>query len=254
MEEFMMRKSLLIILFFYFFGNIIQAQTNGSLSVSVTTTSTGGNYAPRNIIAIWIEDSSGKFVKTLLAYANTRKTHLNTWEASTTTAGSAFNSVDAITSATQSSHATRTCSWNGTDFNGKLMADADYKLRMELTDKNATGNVASFTFTKGPNTQKLSPASVPSFASISINWTTSVTGINPDANQSNTFVVYPNPGTGQFTILGENIKSLKVTDLSGKEISKSQSPVVDLTTQPKGIYLITIKTDQETVVRKIIKK
>lgn len=249
----MMRRNLLMVLLFCYFGTIIQAQTSGTLSVSVATSSTGRNFAPRNILAIWIEDSSGKFVKTLLAYANTRKTHLNTWEASTTTAGSAFNTVDAITGATQSSHATRTCSWNGTNYSGKLVPDGDYKIRMELTDKNATGNVASFTFTKGPNTQKLSPANVPSFSSISIIWTTSVTGLLPEITQSNTFVVYPNPGTGLFTILGGNVTSLKVTDLSGKEICKSQTPIVDLSNQPKGIYLVTIKTDHETVVRKIIK-
>ena len=51
------------------YASLISAQTNGTLSVSVTTSSTGGNYAPRNIVAIWIEDSSGKLVKTLLAYA-----------------------------------------------------------------------------------------------------------------------------------------------------------------------------------------
>ena len=249
-----MRRRLLIILLTCLLSSLLKAQTNGTLSISVATSSTGGNYAPRNVLAIWIEDNSGKFVKTLLAYANTRKTHLNTWEASTTTAGSAFNSVDAITGATQSSHATRTCSWNGTDYTGRLMPDADYKIRMELTDKNTTGNVASFTFTKGPNTQKLSPANVPSFSSISINWTTSVTGLNPEITLSNTFVVYPNPGTGQFTILGVNINSLKVTDLAGREICKSQIPIVDLTGQPKGIYLVTIKTERETVVRKIIKE
>ncbi len=48
------------------------SQTNGTLSVSVTTGSAGGNYAPRNVLAIWIEDSSGKFVKPLLAYAANR--------------------------------------------------------------------------------------------------------------------------------------------------------------------------------------
>jgi hypothetical protein len=244
----------LILLFACLLSSLLNAQTSGTLSVSVATSSTGGNYAPRNVLAIWIEDNSGKFVKTLLAYANTRKTHLNTWEASTTAAGSMYNSVDAITGATQSSHATRTCSWNGTDYNSKIVADGEYKVRMELTDKNATGNIASFTFIKGPNTQKLSPANNTSFSSVSINWTTSVTGLNPEVTLSNTFTVYPNPGTGKFTILGENIKSLKVTDLSGKEICKSNNMEIDLTTQPKGIYLVSIITDQETVVRKIIKE
>lgn len=154
-----------------FYGNEIKFVFAGLLTVSVTTSSTGGNYAPRNILAIWIEDNSGKFVKTLLAYANTRKTHLNTWEASTTTSGSAFNVVDAITGATQSSHGNHTCTWYGADYTGKVVSDGVYKVRMELTDKNSSGNAASFSFTKGPNTQKLTPANGPSFSSVSINWT-----------------------------------------------------------------------------------
>jgi hypothetical protein len=230
------------------------AQTNGTLAVSVITSSTGGNYAPRNVVAIWIEDNSGKFVKTLLAYAHTRKTHLNTWEASTTASGSAFNVTDAISGATQNSHGTLACQWNSKDYTGKLMADGDYKVRMELTDKNGTGNVASFTFTKGPNAQKLSPANVPSFSSISLNWTTSVTGNNPELTTSNTFIVYPNPGSGQFTVIGENIIGLEVKDLSGKTICKSKTPIIDLTDKPKGIYLVSIWTGKETVVRKIIKE
>ncbi len=230
------------------------SQTSGSLSVSVTTSSTGGNYAPRNVLAIWVEDSSGKFVKTLLAYAATRKTHLNTWETSTTTAGSAFNVTDAITGATQSTHGTRTCSWNGKDFNSNQVADGNYNLRMELTDKNATGNTASFAFVKGPANQTLSPANVPSFSSISIKWTSSVTGIIPELTESNTVVVYPNPGKGIFTVLGENIQSIIVSDLSGKTILKSESPVVDLSHHPKGIYLFTVKAGEQTFVEKIIKE
>lgn len=248
-----MRRRLSVLFLACLYTSLISAQTNGTLSVSVTTSSAGGNYAPRNIVAIWIEDSSGKFVKTLLAYANNRKTHLNIWENSTTTAGSAFNIADAISGATLSSHGTRTCQWNGKDYTGKLMADGDYKVRMELTDKNSSGNIASFTFAKGPNAQTLTPANVASFSSVSLSWTTSVTGVNPKVTVSNTFVVYPNPGTGQFTVLGENIKSVEVTDLSGKFICKSNTPFFDLTHHPKGIYFVSVKTDQTIVIQKIIR-
>ncbi|HEY3370318.1 MAG TPA: DUF2271 domain-containing protein [Prolixibacteraceae bacterium] len=234
-------------------GSLLNAQTSGTLTVKVMTSSTGGNYAPKNIVAIWIEDSTGKFVKTLLAYANTRKTHLNTWEASSTTAGSAFNTTDATTGATQSSHGTRTCQWNGTNYSGNVMPDGNYKVRMELTDKNATGNTASFTFIKGPNSQTLTPANVPSFSSISLNWITTTTGLNMEVTASNTYIVYPNPGKGKFTVLGENIKRIEVTDLTGKMICKSILPVIDLTAQPNGLYLFSIHTDKETVVQKIRK-
>ncbi len=248
-----MRKKLLILLLSLLGIAQIQAQTSGTLSVSVSTSSAGGNYAPRNIVAIWVEDNSGKFVKTLLAFANNRITHLNTWQASTLATGNEFNKTDAITGATQSSHGTRICQWNGTDYSGKLMPDGEYKVRMELTDKNATGNFASFPFTKGPNAQKQTPVNVPSFSSVSLNWTTSVTGINPEVSVSNSFIVYPNPGIGQFTVIGENIKSLKVTDLTGKVICTSQTPIFDLTDQPKGIYFVSVKTDQTTVIKKIIR-
>lgn len=249
-----MKKNFLFFVFICLSALSVFAQTNGTLAISVTTSSTGGNYAPRNVLAIWVEDSSGKFVKTLLAYAATRKTHLNNWETSTTTAGSVYNVTDAITGATQSSHGTRTCSWNGKDFKGNLVADGNYNLRMELTDKNATGNTASFQFTKGPANQTLSPANVPSFSSVSLKWTSGVTGSIPELTESNTIVVYPNPGTGVFTVLGENIQSIKVSDLAGKTILKSIAPIIDLGKYPKGIYLFTVKTGEQTFVEKIIKE
>lgn len=46
-------KRTLIIIFLVCFGSAIYAQTNGTLSVSVVTSSTGGNYAPKNIVAIY---------------------------------------------------------------------------------------------------------------------------------------------------------------------------------------------------------
>lgn len=243
----------LFILFLALIGaGQISAQTTGTLSVEVTTSSTGGEYAPRNVLAIWVEDSSGDFVKTLLAYANNRRTHLNTWEASTTEAGSAFNVTDAVSGATQSSHGTRTAEWDGTNYSGTLVPDGEYRLRMELTDKNETGNTASFTFTKGTTAQDLTPGNVPSFSSITISWDPMATALNPDVTESNTFVVYPNPGTGKFTILGEGITKVEVKDLAGKTVFTGSTPLVDLSAQPKGVYLITIKTASETVVEKIM--
>jgi hypothetical protein len=250
----MWRRYTLILLLSFFCLAQLQAQTSGRLTVTVTTGPVGGPYAPRNILAIWIEDSSGKFVKTLLAYANTRKTHLNTWEASTTAVSSTFNVVDATTGATQSSHGTRTCQWNGTDYSGKQVPDGDYKVRMELTDQNATGNTASFTFTKGPTARKLTPTDVlPSFSVITLDWTGAATATNPVLSQSNTIVVYPNPGSGLFTVLADNIVYVEVSSISGKVICNGISPIFDISAQPIGIYFVRVKTDQETVVRKIIR-
>lgn len=53
------------------------AQTIGTLSVTATTSqTTSPSYQQKNIVAFWIEDSNGSFVKTLLAYASERRQYL----------------------------------------------------------------------------------------------------------------------------------------------------------------------------------
>lgn len=141
-------------------------QTAGTLSVSTLTSTTGGGYAPNNVLAIWIESSSGSFVKSLLVYAAARKYDLTNWNAS-----SSGNTTDAITGATQSSFGTRTCTWDGTNTSGIIVGDGTYKVCMELTDKSSTGNFSSFSFTKGTAASTLTPSNVSSFSNISIAWT-----------------------------------------------------------------------------------
>jgi hypothetical protein len=247
-----MKKGILTSLFVLQAVFWINAQTDGTLTVTATTSSAGGNFAPKNIVAVWIEDDQGNFVKTLLAYAQNRKTHLNTWEASTTAAGSPFNTVDAITGATQTSHATRTCTWNGTDVNGTLVADGTYKVRMELTDKNSTGNYSSFNFTKDTNPISLTPSNVPSFSSISINWEPVLTFIGDNAF-GESYKMHPNPTSGIFSITGDNILEVEIRNVFGAFIYHNTSPVIDISNQPNGIYLVKIKTGQGTVTKKIIK-
>lgn len=248
-----MKKASFLLVLFTFFASILFAQTDGTLSVSTTTSSTGGNYAPKNIVAIWVEDNQGNFVKTLLAYAQTRKQHLNIWEASTTAAGSPYNTTDAISGATRTSHATRTCSWNGTDVNGILVADGTYRLRMELTDKNGTGNYSTFTFTKGTNPDNQTPANVPSFSSISINWEPVATGIN-DPDLAKKYMVIPNPTSGKFQVQGENILKVEVLNQAGAEMTTGSSLSIDITNQPEGIYFVKITTDKGIISKKLLKK
>lgn len=140
-------------------------KVGGTLTVSTLTSSAGGNYAPRNVMAIWIETNTGTYVKTLLAYCYARSTYLSNWRAK-----SSYNIVDAVTSATQSNHATRTCSWNGTNTARAAMPDGVYRVCMELTDRNGTGNLSTFTFTKGASPVTLTPANQPSFSNILIKW------------------------------------------------------------------------------------
>lgn len=135
------------------------------LSVSAVTSTAGGSYAPRNIVAIWVETNSGTFVKSLAVYAEARKSDLTNWQAK-----SMGNTVDAATGATRPAFGTVTATWNGKDVTGNVVADGTYKVCMELTDKGGTGNFSSFTFTKGAAAGTKTPANVPSFSTISIKW------------------------------------------------------------------------------------
>ncbi|MBK8491329.1 MAG: hypothetical protein IPL49_10675 [Saprospirales bacterium] len=60
-----MKKTILPLLLLFLFAGALFSQTSGELSVTVTTSATPGNFAPKNIVAIWIEDEAGNFVKTL---------------------------------------------------------------------------------------------------------------------------------------------------------------------------------------------
>jgi len=139
------------------------ANTTGTLTVSVLTVAPGGGYSPKNVVAIWIETNAGVFVKSLLVYANARKNDLTTWYPN-----SSGNVLDAVTGATQSSNATRSCTWNGTDVNRAVVIDGTYKVCMNIADGKTA--FTSFTFTKGPTAVTLTPANVTGFSNISISW------------------------------------------------------------------------------------
>jgi hypothetical protein len=231
----------------------ISAQSKGVLTVTTTTSNAGGNYAPKNIVAIWIENENGKFVKTLAAYANARKMYLNTWKASTTNAGCMYSVVDAVTGATRTSHGPITCSWNGTDYNGAEVADGTYNLRFELTDKHSTGNIASFPINKGNVPQEFSPADVPSFGTTSIHWKpTSVSGIEYKSQQKELNVNF-NPSSGLLSVFGVSVKKIEIFNFAGQLVKVYSTSTANLDNLPIGIYLIVVKTDIRIYSQKIVK-
>ena len=70
--------------------------------------------------------------------------------------------------------------------------------------------------------------------------------------------LFPNPTTGKFKIMSsDNIKELEITNLMGESVYNSlginnSSLNLDVTNYLKGIYVVRIKTETETVNRKII--
>ena len=155
-----------------------QALSQSALTVSFTTTPAGGNYNPKNCTVVWVENSSGTFVKTVGRWAGTRKKHLVAW-----TAKAGTTDADAVSGATRSSHSgTVSASWNLTDKAGAVVPDGTYTLRMEVTDQNATSasqnNQGTFTFVKGP-TPSTQNTSGGGFNAVSIAYTVSATNKAP---------------------------------------------------------------------------
>jgi MYXO-CTERM domain-containing protein len=125
------------------------------LTVTFNTTSNGGQYAPNNVIAGWIEGpamgiDSGPFVKTTNVYATIRKVNLIAWNLVDP------GNMDAVSGATMLDHiAPVTLTWNLRDRNLALVKDGVYRIRIEMADSNATTAVenvqGAFIFTVGPN-------------------------------------------------------------------------------------------------------
>ncbi len=69
-----------------------------------------------------------------------------------------------------------------------------------------------------------------------------------------TFRVYPNPGTGVFQVSGDNIREVEIKTFTGRVILRTKSSTVDLSHHPEGVYLFYISSGEETVVQKVIKK
>jgi hypothetical protein len=141
------------------------SSTTPGLTVSTVTTTSKGKYAPKNVVAIWVETSAGVYVKSLLINAGQRKSDLTKWMSI-----SKGNTTNATTGATRNSHGLITASWNGTNTSGIIMPNGDYKVCMELTENASSGGYTSYTFTKGAAEQVQTPAAVTNFASIGIKW------------------------------------------------------------------------------------
>ncbi|HEX2675086.1 MAG TPA: DUF2271 domain-containing protein, partial [Polyangiales bacterium] len=105
-----------------------------------------------NIGAIWIETSSGQFVKTLEIWAFIRRVYLSKWNAD-----SGGSTIDAVSSATLSNHKTHHVTWNMLDSAGNPVPDGAYKVMIEVTDYDGAGKSTSVDFTKGAGPMTVTP-------------------------------------------------------------------------------------------------
>jgi hypothetical protein len=134
--------------------------STGTLTIDFKSVNQGGRYAPRNVGAVWIETSSGMFVKTLERWAGIRANHLTRWAMASGGWGSIFgggntaDQMDAVSRATLRAHEAHRLTWDLQDAGGKLVPDGSYNVVIEVTEDNfVAGAFAAVAFQKGPAPQ-----------------------------------------------------------------------------------------------------
>lgn len=134
-----------------------------ALHVRVRTTSIGGRFAPRNVGAIWIERSSGEFVRTVERWGGVRAKWLLRFVES-----SGGNVVDAITGPTLISHPTHEVTWDLRALDRCEIAAGDYQVVFELTDRNGAGDSLVVPFAKDQSAQTIRGPDAPHFHDVEL--------------------------------------------------------------------------------------
>ena len=268
-----MKKKLLNSLFFlwmFFIASTATSQTSGTLTFTYTPVSHMGYSGTKHVLAVWIQTSSGGFVKTKLRYAGYGTSdHLPTWAVNSggpayNCMSSSCNTTDGTTGATLTNYATKTITWDGKNVvgssNGSVVADGVYKVTIQETwGHGSSGTVtSSFSFTKGPSPDHQTPADTPNFTNIILDWNPSPAGIEENAKEQEV-VIYPNPSQGIFNVNYIHGSKIKVSDLSGAMLYQanldqiaSGSVRLDLSDFNDGIYVVTISHNDENWNYKVI--
>lgn len=243
------------------------SQTAGTLSFSFTQLSHTSYSGTKNVLAVWIQSSTGTFIKTRMRnVGNGTKDHLPTWAVNSggtsgNAMGSGCNVVSATTGATLTSFSTRTVTWDGTDVNGNVVADGTYKVTIEETwNHGGSGSATrSFTFTKGASDDIQSPTADANFSNISLAWVASAAGIEEGAFAESGVKVYPNPSKdGYFNVDYTQANSILVFDVLGVQVSEEKlaqengSVTLDLSNLRNGIYFLQVSDGIRMSEHKVI--
>ena len=241
--------------------------TDGNVSFTMKTVTYNGDRSPKNIVAIWVEDKDGTFIKTRLLQADKRKEWLLTWNDK-----SKGSIVDATTGATLNSHQTHTIAWDCTDETGTQVDDGEYKIVVEFTEAHSQGPLTSVTFTKGPAAEVITPDNETNFVDMRLEYSVVSTDIANILAESQELNIYPNPFTDLTTIQFNTTESspvqLKVYNLKGMLLrdmkyspgsTGEQSIQWDGTdnagkTLPSGTYFLQLHLAEGTISGQVIKR
>jgi len=252
------------------------SQTAGTLTFTFTTPKHAtGNYLSSGayVLAVWIETSTGTFVKTKLRYVGGgTDDHLPTWgkaagcvNTTAVTATTGCNVTDATTGATQTTFPSRTVTWDGKNTNGTAngttVADGTYRVAIQETWGHGTSTATRYiTFTKGVAIDSQTPAADGNFTAISLKWTPAALGTS-DVSLRPQLLIAPNPSKG---IINMNLKNesnyIIVYSLDGKIVYQEDlknanitaNKELDLSFLQNGEYIVSVSNAYGSSYNKII--
>lgn len=153
--------------------------SGGTLTIEFTSVNQGGRYSPRNVGAVWIENSAGMFVKTVERWAGIRANHLTHWASVSggwPTAffgggGTSADQMDAISRATLRAHEKHMLSWSLKGVDGAVVPDGTYKVGIEVTEDNfVPGAWKAVEFQKGGEAQTVMAPDAPPYSGLIIKY------------------------------------------------------------------------------------
>jgi len=246
--------------------SFLQAQTQGTLTFTFTQTAHTSYTGTKNVMAVWIQSSTGTFIKTRMRNAGGGTSdHLPTWAANSGgAAGNCMsancNVVGATTGATLSNFSTRTITWDGTDASGNLVADGTYKVTIQSTwNHGGSATVTkSYTFTKGTAADVQTPADDANFTGIALAWNPSGAGVAETTNDMNVSI-RPNPSSnGIFTVDFNYATNVSAVNLAGEEVYSEEikmnevSKTLNLSNVPNGVYFICVSNGVTISKHKVV--
>ena len=239
------------------------SQTAGSLNFTFKCPKhTSGNYENdgRYVLAVWIETSTGTFVKTKIINWGGMNSNTGNHLASTTgwMTKSGMNTVDATSGATSTNFTSRTITWNGTNVAGAIVADGAYRVAIQETWGHQTNTVIRYiNFVKGTTTDSQTPTADTNFTAISLNWSPTLATENFSTKPE--MMVYPNPSKGVFNLEFKNeVTSITVIDILGKTILEEKNDAsnitksIDLSGFVNGVYIIKATNGTEFTDYKVL--
>jgi len=249
-----------------FVCTLLNAQTTGTLTLAFSQTPHTSFEGTKNVMAVWIESSTGTFVKTRARNAGGGTSdHLAVWAVkSGGSAGNCMsascNTLGATTGATLSNFGNRNFSWDGTDVSGNILPDGTYKITVESTwnHGSAATTTRSYTFVKGAAQDVQTPASDANFTNITLAWNPAGSGLVENTLEM-VVSIQPNPSAnGVYNVEFNYATKVSAMNLAGEEVYTEDvkmnevSKTVDLSNVSTGVYFICVTNGSAVSKHKVV--